>query len=48
MDFVPLKRQRLRKAEFDLGELEFAGLTARGTRLAPRPVSKFKHTPRRA
>ena len=46
MQFVPAKRQRLRAAEFDLGELEFAGLTARGTRLAPKPVSRFKHTPR--
>jgi topoisomerase-4 subunit A len=44
MSFVPAKRQRLRSAEFDLGELEFAGLTTRGTRLAPRPVAKLKHT----
>jgi len=46
MSFVPAKRQRLRAAEFDLGALEFAGLTTRGTRLAPKPVSKLKHTPR--
>ncbi len=44
MSFVPMKRQRLRAARFDLGELEFAGLTARGARLAPRPVAKLKHT----
>lgn len=47
MDFVPVKRQRLRAARFDLGELPFAGLTARGTRLAPKPVSKLKHRPPR-
>ena len=45
MGFVPAKRQRLREAKFDLGDLEFAGLTARGTRLAPKPVSRLKHTP---
>ena len=44
MSFVPVKRQRLRAARFDLGELEFAGLTARGARLAPKPVAKLKHT----
>ena len=45
MGFVPVKRQRLREATYDLGDLEFAGLTARGVRLAPKPVSKLKHTP---
>lgn len=47
MSFVPVKRQRLRAARFDLGDLEFAGLTARGARLAPKPVARLKHTPSR-
>jgi topoisomerase-4 subunit A len=42
MDFVPAKRQRLKRAEFDLGTLEMTSPTARGARMAPKPVSKVK------
>jgi len=42
MDFVPAPRQRVKKASFDLGDLEVVGTTARGTRLAPKPVSRIK------
>ncbi|HTO68591.1 MAG TPA: DNA topoisomerase IV subunit A [Myxococcota bacterium] len=41
--FVAQKRQRQKEAEFDLGELEFAGIHARGQRLAPKPVARVKH-----
>ncbi|MDG2333650.1 MAG: DNA topoisomerase IV subunit A [Myxococcota bacterium] len=42
MDFVPAKRQRLKKANYDLAELQFISPTARGSRLAPKAVSKMK------
>jgi topoisomerase-4 subunit A len=42
MTFVPRKRQRVHEAEFDLSELEPVGVTARGRRLASKPVSKLK------
>ncbi|MDE0884271.1 MAG: DNA topoisomerase IV subunit A [Myxococcota bacterium] len=42
MDFVPAKRQRLKKATYDLSELQFVSPTARGSRLAPKAVSKMK------
>ena len=42
MDFVPAKRQRLKKAEFDLSTLEMTSPTARGARMAPKPVGKLK------
>jgi len=42
VDYVPMKRQRVHEAEFDLSILEFIGVTARGRRLAPKPVSKVK------
>ncbi|MFI5315438.1 MAG: DNA topoisomerase IV subunit A [Myxococcota bacterium] len=45
LQFVAQKRQRQKEAEFDLGELEFAGVTARGQRLAPKPVARVKHLP---
>jgi topoisomerase-4 subunit A len=41
--FVAQKRQRQKESEFDLGDLEFAGITARGQRLAPKPVARVKH-----
>jgi topoisomerase-4 subunit A len=44
--FVAQKRQRQKESEFDLGELEFAGITTRGQRLAPKPVARVKHLPR--
>ncbi len=42
MDFVPAKRQRLKEADFDLAELEWTSPTARGVRIAPKPVGKVK------
>ena len=45
LQFVAAKRQRQKECDFDLGELEFAGLTARGQRLAPKPVARVKHVP---
>ncbi len=42
VDFVPAKRQRVHEAEFDLGELELTGVTARGRRLAPKPAAKVR------
>jgi topoisomerase-4 subunit A len=45
LQFVAAKRQRQKEADFDLGELEFAGLTARGQRIAPKPVARVKHVP---
>lgn len=43
MEFVPAVRQRVKKGRFDLSELEPTGLTARGIRLAPKPVKALKH-----
>ena len=42
LDFVAAKRQRVSAAEFDLSTLDFCGTSARGTRMAPKPVSKIK------
>ena len=42
MDFVPAKRQRLKKADFDLTTLEVTAATARGARMAPKPIGKIK------
>ncbi|MCW8983868.1 MAG: hypothetical protein OQK55_00885, partial [Thermoanaerobaculales bacterium] len=42
VDYVPMKRQRVHEAEFDLSILEPTGVTARGRRLAPKPVSKVR------
>ena len=42
MDFVPAKRQRLKKADFDLRGLEPTNAGARGARMAPKPVAKIK------
>jgi len=44
MDFVPQKRQRLKAADFDLSTLELTSATARGARMAPKPVGKMKFT----
>ena len=43
MEFVPAPRQRVKKGKFDLAGLEPTGLTARGIRLAPKPVKSLKH-----
>jgi len=45
LQFVAAKRQRQKECDFDLGDLEFAGLTTRGQRLAPKPVARVKHIP---
>ncbi len=45
MDFVPAKRQRLKEADFDLGSLELTSPSARGARMAPKPVGKVKLIP---
>ncbi len=45
MDFVPAKRQRLKKAEFDLASLEVTSASARGARMAPKPVAKVTLVP---
>jgi len=42
MDFVPKKRQRLHEDTFDLSVLDTTGITARGRRLAPKPVARIK------
>ncbi len=42
MDFVPAKRQRLKEADFDLTSLEMTTPTARGARMAPKPIGKVK------
>ena len=44
VNFVPAPRQRVRVAHFDLSKLEVTGVTARGTRVAPKPVRSIKHT----
>jgi topoisomerase-4 subunit A len=45
MDFVPAKRQRLKKADFDLNSLELTSAGARGARMAPKPVAKIRLVP---
>ncbi|MCP4039760.1 MAG: DNA topoisomerase IV subunit A [bacterium] len=45
IDFTPAKRQRVKGAEFDLSTLELTSPSARGTRLATKPVSKIKYLP---
>jgi len=42
VDFVPMKRQRVHEAEFDLSILDFTGVAAKGRRLAPKPAAKVK------
>ncbi|MCE2390654.1 MAG: DNA topoisomerase IV subunit A [Proteobacteria bacterium] len=47
LSFVPAKRQRVKEAQFDLREIPLSGTVgARGTRLAPKPVSRLKRLPR--
>ena len=41
LKFAPMKRQRVKEASFDLAELEPTGVTARGVRLAAKPVKKI-------
>ncbi len=42
LKFAAMKRQRVHEATFDLADLETTGIAARGTRLAPKPVSQVK------
>ena len=42
LGFVPAKRQRLKSASFDLANLQLTSPTARGTRLAAKPVAKVQ------
>ncbi len=41
MDLVLAPRQKLKKAKFDMAEVPFQGASARGVRMAPKPVAKF-------
>ncbi|TVR44202.1 MAG: DNA topoisomerase IV subunit A [Planctomycetota bacterium] len=43
LDYVAAKRQRVTSNDFDLATLEFCGPSARGTRIAPKPVSRIKN-----
>jgi len=47
LTYAPAKRQRLKGSQFDLGELIPTSIAARGTRLAPKPVSKIQHLGRK-
>ncbi len=42
MDLVLAPRQKLKKAKFDLSEVPFQGASARGVRMAPKPVAKIR------
>ena len=41
LTYVAKKRQRLKEDWFDLSDLEFCGLAARGKRMGSKPVSKI-------
>ncbi|MCP4199404.1 MAG: DNA topoisomerase IV subunit A [Proteobacteria bacterium] len=42
LDFVPAKRQRVKNTTFELTDLDVISVTARGRRLAAKPVSRIK------
>ncbi len=42
MRFVPMKRQRKHDDWFNLGNLDFCGLASRGSKMAAKPVQRFK------
>lgn len=42
LKFTPAKRQRVTETTFNLSELDVIGVTARGSRLAPKPVSRIR------
>jgi len=42
VQYVPMKRQRRKEDWYDLSEIDFCGLAARGTRLTTRPVASVK------
>ena len=48
LEFVPAPRQRVKKGSYDLQQLEAVGVTARGVRLAAKPVSRVRHEPAKA
>jgi hypothetical protein len=41
LEFKPAARQRVKGAKFKLSELELTSVTARGIRMAAKPVSKI-------
>ena len=47
LSFRPAPRQRVKSARFDVSKLELTSPTARGTRLAPKPVSKLGFEPKK-
>jgi len=47
LSYVPAKRQRTKGSKYDLGDLLPTSATARGTRLAPKPVGKLQHLARK-
>ena len=42
MTFVPRKHQKINEGKFDLFEIDYCGLAARGTRMAKKPVARMK------
>lgn len=42
LDFMPQKRQKISSAMFDLDSLDTTGVSSRGTRMANKPVVKFR------
>ncbi len=42
MRFVPMKRQRKHEDWFNLTDLDFCGLASRGSKMAPKPVQRFR------
>ncbi|MBW2400716.1 MAG: hypothetical protein JRG80_15790, partial [Deltaproteobacteria bacterium] len=48
LDYVRAPRQRIRSGKFDLAKLVPMGVSARGVRLAPKPVSKLRLVPKKA
>ncbi|MBT6176976.1 MAG: DNA topoisomerase IV subunit A [Deltaproteobacteria bacterium] len=48
LTFTPAARQRVKGAKFKLSELEMTAVTARGIRLAPKPVSKISVVKRKS
>ncbi len=42
VQFAPAKRQRVTEADFDLTEVEFSGVTAKGRRVSPKPVTRVQ------
>ena len=41
-DFVKAPRQRLTESDFDLADLGFTSPSARGVRIAPKPVARMR------